>query len=352
MSCGALLIYGASGYMGELTTRQAVAAGLQPVLGGRRAEAIAPLAKELGLSTRVASLDDQPGLDGALDGIDAVLNCAGPFPATTMPMARACIRAGAHYMDLAGEVPEYEALLACDGEARAAGVMLMPGVGFGIVPTDCVAVHLKQRMPDAVRLELSFQAVGGVTRGTATNIFTQLHKPGVQRRGGALVRALPAERGHELDLGAGRTRVFTNPWRADLTTAYRSTGIANIETYTVLPPPVRLVMRASRRAGRVFASRPWQAMLRRAIRLMPEGPSEKQLAKGRSYVFGAVENEAGEHAEARLRGPEVNLFTALTAVEVARRVLAQPPPPGFATPAEIYGPQLVLVEGVELTDTR
>ena len=352
MSPGALLIYGASGYMGELTTRQAVAAGLQPVLGGRRAEAIAPLAKELGLSTRVASLDDQPGLDGALDGIDAVLNCAGPFPATTMPMARACLRAGAHYMDLAGEVPEYEALLVRDGEARAAGVMLMPGVGFGIVPTDCMAVHLKRRMPDAVRLELSFQAVGGVTRGTATNIFTGLHKPGVQRRGGVLVKALPAERGHELDLGAGRTRVFTNPWRGDLTTAYRSTQIANIETYTALPPPVRLVMRSSRRAGRVFESRAWQALLRRAIRLMPEGPSEKQLADGTSHVLGAVENEAGERAEARLRGPEVNLFTSLTAVEVARRVLARSPPPGFATPAEVYGPQLVLVEGVELTDAR
>ncbi|HYH58653.1 MAG TPA: saccharopine dehydrogenase NADP-binding domain-containing protein [Thermoleophilaceae bacterium] len=350
MSSGALLIYGASGYMGALTARRAQAAGLRPVLAGRRADAIAPLAKELGLATRVASLEDRAALAAALDGIDVVLNCAGPFPATTVPMAQACIRAGAHYLDLAGEVPEYEALLARDGEARAAGVMLMPGVGFGIVPTDCMAVHLKRRMPDAVRLELSFQAVGGVTRGTATNIFTALHKPGVQRRDGELVRALPAERGHELDLGAGRTRVFTNPWRADLTTAYRSTQIPTIETYTALPPPVRLIMRSSRRAGRLFASRPWQALLRRAIRLMPEGPSDEALAKGTSHVFGAVENAAGERAEARLRGPEVNLFTALTAVEVARRVLAEPPPPGFQTPAGVYGPQLVLVEGVELTD--
>ena len=191
-----------------------------------------------------------------------------------------------------------------------------------------------------------------MTRGTARSIFTGLHNAGVQRRDGQLVEARPAERGIELDLGAGRTRVFTNPWRADLTTAYRSTAIANIETYTALPPPVRLVMRSSRRAGRLFASRPWQALLRRLIRLMPEGPSQKQLAAGRSYVFGAVENAAGERAEARLRGPEVNLFTALTAVEVARRVMAQSPPAGFRTPAEVYGPQLVLVDGVELTDVR
>jgi len=349
---GVLLIYGASGYMGELTARTAVDAGLHPVLGGRRAEGVAPLAEELGLATRVASLDDEAALAAALDGIDVVLNCAGPFPATTVPMAQACMRTGAHYLDLAGEVPEYEALLARDAEARAAGVMLMPGVGFGIVPTDCMAVHLKRRMPDAVRLELSFQAIGGVTRGTATNIFTGLHKAGVQRRDGELVKALPAERGLELDLGAGRTRVFTNPWRADLTTAYHSTQIANIETYTALPAPVRLIMRASRRTGRLFASRPWQALLRGAIRLMPEGPSEKQLATGTSHVFGAVENAAGARAEARLRGPEVNLFTALTAVEVARRALAQPPPPGFQTPAGVYGLQLVLVEGVELTDVR
>jgi short subunit dehydrogenase-like uncharacterized protein len=351
---GALLIYGASGYMGALTARTAVAAGLAPVLGGRRAEAVAPLAQELGLSMRVASLDDAAALAAALDGIDVVLNCAGPFPATTVPMAQACIRAGAHYLDLAGEVPEYEALLARDAEARGAGVMLMPGVGFGIVPTDCLAVHLKRRMPDAERLELSFQAIGGVTRGTATNIFTGLHKAGVQRRNGELVAVRPAEHGIELDLGAGRTKVFTNPWRADQTTAFRSTGIPNIDTYTALPPPVRMIMRSSRRAGGLYASRPWQALLRRAIRLMPEGPSEKALAKGSSYVFGAVQNAAGERAEARLRGPEVNRFTALTAVEVARRVLARSPAPtaGFATPAEVYGPELVLVEGVELTDVR
>lgn len=349
---GALLIYGASGYMGELTARTAVEGGLRPLLGGRRAEAVAPLAQELGLATRVAALDDRAGLDRALDGVDVVLNCAGPFPATTVALAQCCIRAGAHYLDLAGEVPEFEALLARDGEARATGVMLMPGVGFGIVPTDCVAVHLKRRVPDAVRLVLAFQAVGGVTRGTATNIFTGLHKPGVQRRAGELVHALPAERALTLDLGAGPTKVFTNPWRGDLTTAFHSTQIANIETYTALPAPVRLVMRASRRAGRLFASRPWQALLRRVIRLMAEGPTQEQLAAGTSHVHGAVENAAGERAEVRLRGPEVNLFTARTAIAVAGRVLAAPPPAGFRTPAGVYGPQLALVEGVELIDVR
>jgi short subunit dehydrogenase-like uncharacterized protein len=261
------------------------------------------------------------------------------------------MHAGAHYLDLAGEVPEYEALLALDDEARAAGVMLMPGVGFGVVPTDCVAVHLKRRLPEAVRLELAFQAVGGVTRGTATTMLTALHRAGVQRRAGELVKARPAERGRQLDLGAGTVTVVTNPWRADLTTAYRSTGVADIETYTAMPVPLRLIMRSSRYAGRLFDLPPWQALLRGAIRLMPEGPSGKQIAAGSSYVWGAVEDGNGKRAEARLRGPEVNLFTALTAVEVARRVLAQPPPTGFQTPAGVYGPELVLsVEGVELTD--
>ena len=117
---GALLIYGASGYMGALTARTAVAAGLSPVLGGRRAEAVAPLAKELGLSMRVASLHDHTALAATLDGIDVVLNCAGPFPATAVAMAEGCIRAGTHPLDLAGEVPEYEALLARDADARGA----------------------------------------------------------------------------------------------------------------------------------------------------------------------------------------------------------------------------------------
>jgi len=347
---GALLIYGASGYMGALTARKAVEIGLQPILGGRRAEALAPLAKELGLATRVAALDDDAQLDHVLDGVTAVLNCAGPFPATTVPLANACIRAGVHYLDLAGEIPEYEALLALNETARAAGVMLMPGVGFAVVPTDCMAVHLKRQLPDAVKLQLAFQADGTVTRGTATNIFRQLHKTGVQRRSGALVTTRPAERGHRLDLGAGTTKVCTNPWRADITTAYQSTGIPTVETYTAMPLPVRLVMRSSRYVGWMFASRPWQALLGVAIRFMPEGPTEKQLATGASYVFGSVENAEGTSVAARLRGPEVNLFTALTAVEVARRVVADSPPPGFQTPAGVYGPELVLVKGVELTN--
>jgi short subunit dehydrogenase-like uncharacterized protein len=348
---GTLLIYGASGFVGRLVARQAVRVGLEPVLAGRQAASIAGLAGELNLPVREARVDDPAALDAALDGVGVVLNCAGPFWRTCVPVAGAAIRAGAHYIDVAGEVPEFRSVAALGDAASAAGSMLMPGAGLAVVPTDCLSLHLAQRLPGATRLQIAFHAVGGVSRGTARTVYRSLHATGVVRRGGQLVPARPGERRLRVDLGEGPTTVVTDAWNADLFSAGLSTGIPDIETYTLVPAPVRALMRSTPVTGPILGSRAAKGLLERVIRRLPEGPSEEQLAKGSTHVWGRAFGPSGATAEALVHGPEAYVLTARSAVLVAQRALGGDAPPGFQTPAKAYGPDLMLeVEGITRED--
>ena len=139
------LLYGSYGYTGRLIADRALEQGLRPLLAGRDVAALAAQAAELGLEFRAFSLDDTAALDAAVRAVPVVLHAAGPFAHTAAPMAQACIRAGVHYLDITGEIAVFEAMAALDGAARASGVMLMPGAGFDVVPTDCLAAHLARR---------------------------------------------------------------------------------------------------------------------------------------------------------------------------------------------------------------
>src|SRR6266516_7689334 len=105
------MIYGANGYTGELIAREAVRRGHRPILAGRSAEKIEPLARELGCAWRAFPLDEPQLREASL-----VLHCAGPFINTAMPMVRACLASGAHYLDITGEIEVFESIFALDDE--------------------------------------------------------------------------------------------------------------------------------------------------------------------------------------------------------------------------------------------
>ncbi len=345
------LVYGTTGYTGALITKQALAQGLRPIIAGRNATKLAAQAEAWGVDYRTFNLDDTQAIDEALTDITVVLNTAGPFARTAQPLAEGCIRTGTHYLDIAGEVPEFEAMKQYDEKATSAGVMLMPGVGFGVVPTDCLALHLKQRLPDATHLNLAFEAVGGVSQGTAQTLFKDLHKIGAIRKNGVFEPAQPAERQRTIDLGNGPTKAVTNPWRGDVSTALYSTGIPNIEAFTVFPAPVPGLMRSSNYLGWLWNSGPFQSLLHMLLKRLPVGPSDEALANGLTRVWGEVSNSQGQTAIARLSGPEAYLFTAYTALTVIQHILDGEVAIGFQTPAQAYGVDLVLgIEGVMLVD--
>lgn len=339
------LIYGVTGYTGKMIAAEAVALGLEPILAGRSAEKLAPLAAEWGSTYRAFGLDDAAAIDAALADVQLVLNAAGPFSRTARPLIEACIRTGSHYLDIAGEVPEFLAAFAYDEAATAAGILIVAGVGFGVVPSDAVAAKLKALLPDGDQLRLALLTEGGASRGTLGTILPDLHRDGFQRRDGELLPTRPASERLGIDFGSGERPTVLNPWRADLLSAYISTGVPTISTYSALPMPLQFMMRPFWRG--LWNSRPWQAFLRGLIRALPAGPSEKELAAGATVVYGELRKASGEKKALRLYGPEAYVFTAKAAARIAQRVLlAEDLPMGYATPSMIIAPDQLLDWGL------
>ena len=347
---GRFLIYGATGYTGELTARTAAARGLKPVLAGRNPAALEPLAKELGFEARAFPLDDRAALDLGLAGIDVVLHCAGPFAHTSKAMADACLRTKTHYLDITGEVVVFESLHARDAEAKAAGILLLPGAGFDVVPSDCLAAHLKRRLPSATHLTLGFQSTGSLSRGTATTMIEGIDKGGLVRRDGKLKRVPSAYKTRAIDYGRGPRVSVTIPW-GDVSTAFHSTGIPNIEVYLAAPAASRIGMKLSRVFGPLLGSAPVQRFLKARVRAGAAGPSAEARARARCYLWGeAVDAHVGV-ATSRLQTPEGYTLTARSSLAIVERVLAGGVPIGFQTPSLAFGPDFVLgIEGVSRQD--
>src|SRR5688500_18600008 len=304
------LLYGSYGYTGRLIAQRALEVGLRPLLAGRDPEALRAQADALGLDQRAFALDDRASLDAAVQETPVVLHSAGPFSRTAAPMAEACLRAGRHYLDITGEIAVLEALAALDARARQAGGMLLPGAGFDVVPSDSLAAHLKRRLPGATQLRLAFQSVGGgLSRGTATTMVENIARGGAIRRDGRITPVPAAWRTRDVDFGRGPVSVTTIPW-GDVSTAYRSTGIPNIEVYTRVPAGQRRALLASRYVGWLLASGPVQRVLKGRIRGGAPGPTDEQRTRGRSLLWGEVEDAQGNRAASRMVTPEGYTFTA------------------------------------------
>lgn len=329
--------------------RRAVARGLRPILAGRNGGQLAELAAPLGLEFRVAVLEPA-ALDAALRGCGVVLHCAGPFEETSGPMVAACLRARAHYLDITGEIEVFEALAMRSEEAIGAGIMLLPGVGFDVVPTDCLAAHLKRVLPSATALQLGIRARLGLSRGTTATAIEALGRPLLARRGGRIV-PLPVEWATRLiDFGRGPERTVALSW-GDVSTAWHSTGIPDIVVYFAVKPSSERVLSAAERFGWLLGAAPVRALLRWAVQRRAPGPTDEERAAGQATLWGEVRDAGDRSAAARLRTPEGYTLTALTAVACVERVLAGQAPPGFQTPSRAYGADFILeMEGVRRDD--
>jgi short subunit dehydrogenase-like uncharacterized protein len=347
-----LLIYGANGYTGQLIAAQAVTEGLRPILAGRNAAGLWEMAQRLRVEHRVFALEDRAALADGLSGVTVVMHCAGPFSRTSARMATACLDAGAHYLDITGEISVFEALAARDAEAREAGIMLLPGVGFDVVPSDCLAAHLVRRLPSATRLALAFDARGGMSRGTATTMVESSGGGGMIRRGGVIERVPAAWRTRQIDLGSGPTDVTTIPW-GDVSTAFHSTGVGNIEVYTAMPPLTRRLIIATRYLGWLLNTSPVRSLLTRVVRSGPPGPTDAMRAKEVSRLWGEATDRAGRRVVSRLTTPQSYALTALTAVAAIRKVLDGEVTPGFQTPSRAFGADFIMeIPGVRRADVE
>ncbi len=351
------MIYGATGYTGRLVAEEAVEAGVWPVLAGRDAGKLGALADSLSaavdgesrsapLETRAFGLDDPARIATALRDIDVVLHCAGPFSRTALPMFEACLQTGTHYVDITGEIAVCEALAARDAEAREVGIMVLPAAGFDVVPSDCLIADLAARHPGGRIVRLGLLVRSGASRGTMKTALEGVNAMRV-RRDGRVTRVAAGSMRHEFDFGRGPAAALVTPL-ADVSTAWWSTGIGNIEAYYRAGRKLPQLMRLSRWFGWLLAGRTTQALLGRWIDRGPEGPSDAQRRTSEGILVAEIEDARGRRSAARMRVPDPYGFTAKALAAIGVRVLDGDFKAGYQTPSSAYGADFVHeFDGVE-----
>ncbi len=355
------LIYGAYGYTGELVTREAVRRGHRPVLAGRSEAKLRPLAAELGLEAVAFGLGDGPALARALGGVGGlglVFHAAGPFVDTSDAMIRACLEVGANYVDITGEIPVFRNTFTHDDAAKKRGIALISGVGFDVVPTDCLAAHVAAKLPGSTNLEIAIAGLAQVSAGTAKSMFDGVLVGGLVRRAGELVSVPIGKGGRRLRFSDRERSVLPIPW-GDLETAFRTTGIPDITTYMAVPRNLAraaggtwpLGVAAAPLMRRVLSAPPIKRAILRILEERVKGPDDSARAAAGSYVWARASDPAGHAVEAWLETVDGYSFTAVAGVRSVERLLDKRPT-GALTPALAFGRDFVLeIEGTRRYDT-
>ena len=330
-----ILIYGATGYTGKLTARMAREIGVPVVLSGRNEEKLRVLGAETGFAHTTVDLNDTPKLLDVVAQHDVVLHIAGPFSKTASPMVEACLSGGTHYLDITGELAVFEAHRDLDRRARELGVMIMSGVGFDVVPSDCLALHMKERMPDAIRLTLAIRGPGSMSHGTAKTAMETIDLGTATREKGAIVYTKRPSR-RQIQFGNETIDCVGISW-GDVATGYHTTGIPDIAVYFASTKDLENIVGLPGFVRWLFATRLGQRFIHHQIEKQPEGPDPEREKTQTTQIVGIVENAAGQELRSLLTTPGPYYLTAQTALRIAGEVDGARFEPGTRNPAQLFG---------------
>lgn len=352
------LIYGSYGYTGNLIAELACKQGLKPVLAGRNKERLLAQAQKLGLEYRVFDIDNLEAVRQAIEEFIAVIHCAGPFINTYKNIVTACLETQTHYIDITGEYRVIENLTHLNDKALEAKTMLLPGAGFDVVPSDCLAQHLKSRLPDATQLILAIHALRSanksglsISRGTARTMAESLGEGSMIRDEGVLKRIPLSWKIRNFEFSNHKSITCTNIAWGDLASAWWSTRIPHIETYMASPRKFIMISKFLNPIKSVFKWKRIQQIIQNRINKLPEGPTDDELLNSTASIYGEATNDSGKKVATLLQTPNGYQLTALSVVLIAKKVLAGNAPIGFQTPSTAYTKDLVLeIPGVTRTD--
>ncbi|MBN7804589.1 saccharopine dehydrogenase NADP-binding domain-containing protein [Agrobacterium rosae] len=308
-----LMIYGATGYTGRMVTDHATKFGTSVVLGGRSEGPLAQLALKLGVEYRVFALVESDLIDRSLTDVAVLVNAAGPFLRTAKPLMDASIRNGVHYIDTAAELDSYRLAETLDADAKAAGVMLLPGGGGSVAMLGSLAGHAVARIQNPRKIRIGMHVAGGMSRGSVISATENMTAETLARMDGELVSV--ANSVQKLDFGRGAVDSFqvTLP---DLITIWRATGVPDIETFVHV-------------TGGGFPKGKLSAL--------PDGPTEQERLENRYKAVVEVTDADGTVTRSILDTVNGYSFTAIAVAEAGRRVLAGEVRAGFQTPAGLFG---------------
>ena len=341
------MIYGANGYTGRLIVDKAVKKGLRPVLAGRNAREIRMLARHYDLDFRVFTCS-RDSID--LRGIDLVLHCAGPFINTFYPMLQACLKYSCHYLDITGEIAVFEKCSQMSNKIKQSGVIVMPGVGFDVVPSDCLLSYVAQSVNDVEHLILGVHGRGPLSWGTMNTMVEGFLTKGAVRESGALRLVPIAYRSSVLSFANRKRTCVTVPW-GDVSTSFYSTDVPNIRVEFSSKVSWIFLLKFLRPLAILWGADWFKSVLRKYIKTMAKGPDAEQLqTQGCDMVAYALRSD-GSGLRAHLQSVNGYQLTANTALAVIGRIKNSELGAGFYTPSRAFGWEFIKnLEGVELGD--
>jgi short subunit dehydrogenase-like uncharacterized protein len=334
------LLYGANGYTGRLIAQQAQNRGHNPVLAGRSAEKLIPLAQKLDLDYRVFDLKNEEKTFKIIKEFDLVLLAAGPFKYTSAPMIKACLKSKTNYLDITGEIPVMEQNFKYDAQAKKNDFVIISGVGFDVVPTDCLAKYVSNKIASPTSLEIGISSMSNLSPGTLKTMLEYNEMGRLVRRNGILV---PLENEYERKIRFIDKELTVRPvtW-GDLSTAYRSTGIPNITIYFPIPKKSSNILKlAGVSAKEISSNENAKKKVENWIEEHVHGPDESARQTNRCHIWVSVSDDDGRSEQAWLETMESYRFTAVAAVRNVEKVFEQQPK-GALTPALAFGADFVL----------
>jgi short subunit dehydrogenase-like uncharacterized protein len=348
-----IAVYGATGYTGALVVKELVAAGADFVVGGRNRERLERTSAELGggAPIRVASVDDDASLRALVDGVDVLINCAGPFTHAGEPVVRAAVQAGVHYVDSTGEQPFIRTVFERYGPPAAErGIALVPACGFDYVPGDCIARITARGREPLDELVLAYDVRGfGMTRGTLRSGLEMMkggsaveYRDGDWRPApGGVVRA-----SFEFPEPIGRVPVSPYP-AGEPVTVPRHTDVRNVRahlsTRTAVPRAIEPIAPfVFPLLGRILKT-PLRPLLSKAVDRLPEGPPEHERRAAEWTIVAQARGEDGATTRGVVTGRDVYGLTARALVWAALRIGdGQVAGSGALGPAAAFDPEEML----------
>lgn len=333
-----VILYGANGFTGKLVAQSLKAQGIETLLSGRNKTALEALSSELNLPFATCDLNHLDDLFTRNKDVKILINAAGPFIYTAEVVARACIRHKVHYVDITGEIPVFELLEKLNSAATKAGIMILPGAGFDVVPTDCLANHLKKLLPEAHTLEIAFGGLGGgVSRGTALTAITHMQSGTWVRENGELKRIKWGSRTKSFHFNGKLRTCEPIPW-GDLQTAWQSTGIPNISVYIPFSSKNVKFLNAF---GSLLTKKWVKKWIKSYIAKKIIGPTEEQQKSGMVHITGTALAHNNLQVRHSFSTREGYTFTAQSATKVAQLILDGHYKIGYQTPGMAYGWRLM-----------
>lgn len=335
-----VIVYGAYGYTGDLIVQRCIETGLKPLLSGRNEQKLKAIAEKYNLTYLACDLNSPVELDGLLSGASVIIHSAGPFIHTCKPMVEACIRNKVHYTDITGEINVFHRIHSYDKQAKKNDVMLLPGTGFDVVPSDCLAAHLKSRLAEADDLVLAFYSLGKMSRGTSLTMVEGMGYGGMLRKDGKLKFVPDAHDSKKINFDGKNLSAATIPW-GDVYTAYFSTGIPNIKVYMAMSRKMIMSVKMARYLGRLLRSKWFKNRLRKKIHSGKPGPTDMEREKNFAVLTGTATAKNGNSVTSSIKTQDGYTLTAMTAVYIARQILKGKFKPGFQTPSLAYGKNII-----------